>query len=297
MAPIIYADTLFLFNFFMDTIVLLLASRIINKKINALKIAVGAGFGGIYSVFMFFPEISFLYSWLFKIFVLFGISYMVFGGDNLKGMLKNFAIFIFVNITLGGALLALIFLTDFGVAVGSVATKNGIYLDISPAVLLLGVALTYTLAGIYQKNSNRVIYEKSLIKRFKIIYKNKVCEFNGFLDTGCRLNDPISDKPAIVLEYDRVKFILSDEEREIVEMKKGETVAYKNGMRVLPYSTINGDNAIYAIVADRIESDGIYWEKVCVGLLTEKRFGENYGGIVNTRLYVEENKLAEGIRI
>ncbi|MBR2916254.1 MAG: sigma-E processing peptidase SpoIIGA, partial [Clostridia bacterium] len=252
---------------------------------------------GIYSVFMFFPQVGFLYFGIFKIFILFGISYLVFGGENLKEVLKRFGVFLAVNLSLGGALLALIFLTDFGTAVGSVVSGRGIYLNLSPVILVLGVALTYTLLGVYQKMRRQALYEKSLVKRFKITYKNKSCEVNVFMDTGCRIKDPISDRGALIVEYDKVKCLLSDREREVVEREKGIDRVYETGMRVLPYSTINGDNMICAIVADKLESEDRKWEKVCIGLIMETKFEEGYGGIINPRLYLEENIAMEEIAV
>lgn len=293
MRPTIYADTLFLFNFLLDSAVLIITQRLLKKEINILKTAVGAGFGGVYAVFMFFPKTSFLYSALSKISVLFGISYLVFGGDNFKDALKRFGVFMGVNLSLGGTLLALIFLTDFGTAVGSVVSGGGVYLNLSPLVLILGIVLTYTLLGIYSQKRKEALFEKGLIKRFGITYNNKTCEINVFLDTGCKLKDPISDRGALVVEYDKLKLILSEKEREIVEENKGIDEAFKEGMRMLPFSTLSGENMIYAIVAETLTSEGESWNNVCVGLITKRRLGEDYGGIINPRLYLENGRNME----
>ncbi len=289
MKPIIYADTLFLFNFFMDTIILIITDRLLFAKASVFKIGLSGAMGAVYSVAMFFPELGFLYGIILKAVVLFGLCYLTFGGKTVKSALKNFAVFLLVNVCVGGLTLALVFLTDFGTVMGAVIGSGEIYINLSPVILIIAIAGTYIFLGIYQKMSKRRLYEKSLIKRAQITYKGKTAEIDLFLDTGLRSSDPINDKAVIIAEYRAVKMLLSENERSIIEENKGTLRAYEGGMRVLPFSTINGDNTIYAVVADRVTGEDFSKEKVTVGMVTDKKFGSEYKGLLNPEILLKES--------
>ncbi len=291
MKPIIYADTLFLFNFFMNTVILLISGKLLRVKTAIFRLALSSAMGAVYAVLMFFPEYGILYSLVLKIIILFGIEYIAFGGKSVREAMKNFGVFVLVNVCVGGLFLALIFLTDFGTAIGSVVSGGGIYINLSPVILLIGIGGTYTLLGIYGKMCRRRLYEKSLIKRIEITYKGKTAEIDLFLDTGCRVLDPINDKGVIIAEYNAVKLILSENERAVIENSQGAMRAYENGMRMLPFSTINGDNMIYAITADKVKSENFSGERITVGLVTHKKFGKEYKGLINPVLLLENNKI------
>ena len=210
MAPVIYADILFLYNFFVNSVILAITTRLIKAQINILKIALGAGAGGIYSVLMFFPAISFFYTIFLKLLILFGIFYLVFGGNSIHKIIKDFAVFLTVNFTLGGAIYGIVFLTNFGVSLRAVVSGVEVYMDLSMWLIFSGIGVTYAILILYYKTRQRAVYEQSLIKRVEIGYKGKKAEVNMFLDTGCRLCDPVNDKPAIIVGLRYIKMLLSE---------------------------------------------------------------------------------------
>ena len=98
MKPVIYADTLFLFNFLMNTLILIITAKYIHTKIGCLRVGVAAALGAVYSVLMFFPQYKILYTLIIKAAVLFGIEYLAFGGKGIWQIVKNFLVFFLVNI-------------------------------------------------------------------------------------------------------------------------------------------------------------------------------------------------------
>lgn len=294
MKPVIYADTLFLFNFFMNTVILIITARLLHIKTAVFRIALSSAMGAVYSVLMFFPHYGILYSLLLKLIILFGIEYTAFGGKSVKAAAWNFLMFLLVNISIGGAMLALIFMTDFGTTVGAVVSGLGIYINLSPFVLIFGIAGTYILLGIYRKLCKRRLYEKSLIKRMTIEHGGKAAEVDLFLDTGCRATDPACDEGVIIVQYDAIKLILTPKEQEIIENCNNIMEVYENKMRVIPFSTIGGDNMIYGIVADRVRGENFSKEKVTVGMLKDRKFDGDYKGIVNPELLLAEENITEG---
>lgn len=295
MKPVIYADTLFLFNFLMNSIILIITRRLIRSHAGIWRLAAAAALGAAYSVLMFFPRFGIFYTWFLKVIILLGIEYLAFGGRDFKRAAKNFLIFLLINISVGGGLLALIFYTDFGTTLGSVVSGGGVYINLSPFILIFGIAGTYVLLGVYQKMSRRKLFEESLIKRVRIDYKNKSAEAEVFIDTGCRLCDPLNDSPSMVVDYGLIKWILSDRERKIVENNEKNIIdAFENGMRVLPYSTLGGDNMIFGIIADKVSGENFSKDKVTVGISVGRSLG--HGGIINPELIADnyiQNSLLE----
>ncbi len=283
MAPVIYADILFLYNFLINSLILVITAKLINSNINILKIAFGAGIGGIYSVLMFFPKTEIFYTLLLKLLILFGIFYLVFGGSSVHKVIKEFTVFMTVNFTLGGAVYALVFLTDFGVMMNGVVSGAEVYMELSPWIIFSGIGLTYFVLGFYHKARQKAVYEQSLIKRVEIGYKGKTAEVNMFLDTGCRLCDPVNDKPAIIVDLRYIKILLSEKELAVIEGNPHAEEVYGCGLRVLPVTTVNGRSVISGIVADYISIDNVKIKKVTVGLLSNA-VGGNYSGIINPEI-------------
>ena len=52
MKPVIYADTLFLFNFLMNTLILIITAKFLHTEIGCLRIGAAAALGAVYSVLM-----------------------------------------------------------------------------------------------------------------------------------------------------------------------------------------------------------------------------------------------------
>lgn len=283
MEPVVYADVLFLYNFLINSIILSVSSKLTGTKVKVFKIGTGACLGGIYSVFMFFPALKLFYTVFFKFITLLGISYLVLGGNSVWQAIKNFAVFLGVNFALSGGVFALIFLTDFGVKLGTVVSDGEVYINLSPIAVFLAVILVYIILILKEKTKMRADYEKELIKRVEIYYKGRKSEFNIFLDTGCQIHDPVNDKGAVLAEYKYVKSLLCGAEMEKIESFSDPYEAYMNGMRVLVLSTVSGKSSVPAILAEKVIIDGSVIKNVTVGILKNK-ISEKYGGILNPEI-------------
>lgn len=292
MQPVIYADTLFLFNFFMNTVVLLITDKLIAAFAPIWRLFVSAAVGAAYSLLMFFEGFGFLYGVALKVLILFGIFSIAFGNCGVLASFKKFGTFLLVNALLGGVLLALIFLTDFGTALGSVVSGSEIYINMSPFVLIFGILGVYALLGLYRRMQCARLYEESLIRRVKIDYKGKTAEVNLFADTGLRACDPLSCEGVVIAEYLAIRLILSEEERKIIEENAALERAYAAKMRVIPYKTLCGENRIFGIVAN-IAGEDFEKKRVTVGLVKDKKFGANYRGLINPELIFEAKREKE----
>jgi len=170
--------------------------------------------------------------------------------------------------------------------VGTVVSGTEIYMNLGPLIIVSGIGLTYMILGLHQSARKRAAYEQSLIKRVGIEYKGRIAELNMFMDTGCRLYDPVNDRPAVIAELRCLKIILEPCELEIIEGCFDVSEAYMRGLRVLNMRTVSGEMTAFGIVADRIFGEEFEVKNITVALV-KNRISEQYNGIMNPEILNE----------
>ena len=143
MKPIVYIDMLFLLNFLINSVTLCTSSLFIRKPPSVLKLMLASGFSALYSTFMFFPQVSFLYSLVLKTLFLALTVWIAFPTKKPLQIFRNAIIFWGTNLLYGGAAFFLIFCTNFGTSLSAAVSNGEIYLDISFEVLLFSAILSY----------------------------------------------------------------------------------------------------------------------------------------------------------
>ncbi len=286
MKPIVYIDMLFLMNFFMDTLVLLGTAFLIKKSLCLWRIALGSSLSAFYSTVMFFPQISFLYSIVFKAVFLFFSVWIAFPASTLKALFKNTLMFFASNLIFGGIIFFLIFATDFGTAMNTFVSNGEIYFDISSKTLIFSIILAYL-----------VIYAISFIKKENIVtsrkqvditvsFENRTVSFKALCDTGCTLCDPISGFPAIILSPKYAKQLFPKALLSAIKKNKIPS-EYETKLRALPFSTLDTRLEImYGIIPDKILFEGREIKKVIIAISTidfEKKSG--FSGILNPQIF------------
>lgn len=286
MKPIVYLDMLFLMNFFMDTLVLLGTAFLIKKTMRLWRIALSSFLSAFYSTVMFFPQISFLYSIVFKSIFLFFSVWIAFPADTIKSLLKNALMFFASNLLFGGIMFFLIFATDFGTAMNTFVSNGEIYFDISSKTLIFSIILAYLViyAISYIKKQNIVTSRRQV--DITVSFENKSATFKILYDTGCTLCDPISGFPAIILSPKIAKQLFP---KELLCAIRENTIpaGYETRLRALPFSTIDTRLEImYGIIPDKILLEGIETKKAIIAISTtdfEKKSG--FSGILNPNIF------------
>ncbi len=256
MKPVVYLDMLFLLNFLINSVILYSTSIFLHKRISSLRLVFSAALGAVYSCVMFFPQISFLYTFLFKSIFLTFVSWLTFPSKVPLEILKNALVFRFTNCIFGGLMFLLIFATDFGTHMGSAVSNGEFYFNIKPSVLLLSTALSYllmyTVSTVHRSQSQLAENIVTLTIRFGT---NTVTE-QALLDTGCSVADPVSGRAAVIISPDTAKKLFSKE--LLVNLEEG--VIPDNLMsryRPLPFFTVDNENCIlHGFIPDEISIDG-----------------------------------------
>jgi len=283
--PVIYIDILFLLNFLMDTVVLFSTALIVKKHISITRLILTATLSAIYSVVMFFPQLSLLHSGFFKILFLILIAYIAFPSKKPKTVLKNTAAFLATNIIYGGMVFFLVFATDFGTATGAIISNGEIYLNISPGILLisalLSLSITVVLAHIKKQN---VRFKKQAVS-LTIVFGDRQASGMALCDTGCSLSDPISGKPSAIISPDFAKRILLFQPPASIPPER---------YRIIPYRTIDNQNGfLHGFISDKIILNATEITSIVIAISNQKL--SDFDAIVNSDL-VENQKLRKVVK-
>ena len=112
---IIYMDLILFLNFVIDLIILMVVGIVLKRKKNLTRIILGAFIGSL-SVLFLLIKLSNLELFIYKILLGFIMTYISFGYQNIKYVIKNFLYLYMVSIILGGFLYYLniiIYLLDY----------------------------------------------------------------------------------------------------------------------------------------------------------------------------------------
>lgn len=224
---IVYVDVLFVVNFFITYLLLLLTKLFIKDNPKTIRMLAGAFIGGAYSLVILADELNFLVTAIGKIVVSALIILMAFGFKRAVVFVKILGIFYFSNMLLLGVILAvwLLFKPD-GIAIHN----DVVYFDIPAQTLLISALAAYlvSLAGV--KIYNRTV-GKNEIYSLTIFKNGKEVHLYAFADTGNKLKEPFSDYPVIVIDESKISF---------------------DAERIIPFNSVGGEGMLRAFRPDKV---------------------------------------------
>lgn len=246
----IYIDVLFIENFIMNYIVLVLTSTFIKRNIPIWKYVIGAFVGSLYSIFVFFPSMKLCYTFIAKLLISLIIVGIVFFSKKPKIYIRNLIIFYIVNILMGGTIFSIYYLNG-----NAGYCNNGVmYIYNFPLrILLFGVMVAYIGYNILKKLvRNKKRYNEYI--NFSVTFDGKEVTVKGLVDSGNFLNDPITKKPVIVIEYSVIRDILPEDIAKIYEENSAndfDSVAeviinskWLSRFRLIPFSSLGMKNGM-----------------------------------------------------
>jgi len=236
----IYLDKVFFLNFAFDFILLLTVSILLRRNVKIKKIMLGALIGGL-SIFVLFIRVNSFELFLIKLLISIFMILISFGYKSIKYTCKNFLYLYTSSMILGGFLYFLNIQFSYKQE-GLIFYHNGLSINFIFLVIFSPIILyLYIKQGLELKNNYSKYY------KVDILIGNKKYHFNGFLDTGNKLIDPISKKPVVVINEKLIK--------------------EKEDFIFVPYNTISGEGLLRCIPATiSIQKTGRK-ENVLLGLM------------------------------
>ena len=234
-------------------------SIVLKRNASLKRISIGALFGSFSLVFLFFPISSF-FLFLFKILLAAFMQIFTFQFKDLKYFFNNLGYFYMISIILGGFLYYLN--TEFSYThFGMLFIQKGF--QISPLFLLLFSPIIFF---IYIKQMKKMKSVYQFVYKVTIVLKNnQKLILNGFLDTGNKLVDPITQQPVIFISKNKID----------VEQKLFYYVHYKK---------VGSDHLLKCIKPLYIEINGKRYKNYLLGLSDKKFSLEGVECLLNHKL-------------
>lgn len=207
----VYVDVLLIVNFVMDFFIIWAAGKLANVRFTIPRMLLAAVLGAVYSLVVFFPEISYFNTLMAKVAFSFVMILAAFAPLTIRSFFRSLVYFYLVSFAMGGAIIGITYLTEE--LPWSVQVLNGAasyFGNLHPGWLLIGmgVAVISGLGGIIFLR--RSWLQEQLLSELIISFDDKQILVSALLDTGNQLIDPLTNKPVIVVEYESLKGILPE---------------------------------------------------------------------------------------
>ena len=199
------------------------------------------------------PDMPFGVSWIIKLAVSLIIVLISFGYVNLRGLIKNTAVFFMISFCFCGFMLFVWFIFT---PKGMVVRNSVVYFSISPVVMIITTVICYAVISVLTRITERPL-PKNEICRIRVINNNNYSEFYGKSDTGNTLCEPFSNIPVIVVNESAVKETAEEEFKKLMYMKEPECML-KGKYRLIPFHSVGGSGLLPAFIPDEVYINNVY---------------------------------------
>lgn len=290
---VIYIDVLFILNLIVNYFILLAVSQILHRNDKRLRFLGGAALGALYSCFMFFPQVSFLYSAGIKLVFSMTVVVVSFRRLTIRSFIKILICFYITSMLFGGIIFALCYF----VAPPGLDERNGaVYMDISPLMLILSSAGCYIVIKLLSRYLHRDVHSTD-IYTVEISVGNNSSKFSALLDNGNDLCDVITGYPVVIAEYRNVEMLIPRQLRNIFRSGKvsdGDNFdieGWNRRVRFISYGSVGNVGGILpAFKPDRlmVENAGVSTSNVLVAVTNSRLSSEGlYNALLNPHLLHE----------
>ena len=273
---VVYIDVLFAVNFVGNFMILWVTSRILRLGTGEGWLALGAGVGALYAVFVFFPSLQVVYTLFAKLLFSMFLVALTYRIRGVRLYVKTLAVFYLVTFVFGGSALCLLYFTGAGMRMGAVVRNGVLYFEMPWELLLIAFLITYPLIRLFSGVvSGRIGREKAYFT-VRVEKGEKTAVLCALLDTGNHLRDPLTDAPVMVTEYRQVQEILPREFCEAYEKEGKGDGRWENllssspdlHIRLIPFRSIGKENGmLVGFKPDRVTVEENEQERLLSGIV------------------------------
>lgn len=249
---VVYIDSLFLLNWIVDYLLLLATARLSGEIIRRLRLALGAALGALYAAATFFPGMGFLGHPACRLGSAVLMILCSFGGS--RRLLRVTLVFFGLACAFGGGILAIGLLVGRGLSL-----RNGIlYSAMDLKLILLSAAFCYVLLTLFFQRAAR--HSRRELRRSILTLGDKQIVLTALMDTGNTLADPVSGRPVMVAEGEKLQSFLPEKiGREqlrdpVSAMECLSDTGEGRRFRLLPYRSVGVEcGMLLALRVDRVQ--------------------------------------------
>jgi len=263
----VYLDLIFLTNVLFDAAMLMVTAGIRRTEIRYWRIFTASIVGALYTILMFFPAFSLLFTVIFKIGFSLMLVYIAFGFRSLQYYMRNVGMFYLIHFATAGSVFAVHYLL-----LSSGEMMSGILLSPSGSTAFavesgLWMAVPVFIGSLYFFRS---VFKSSLRTeaittytadvRVEIDETIRCCK--GLIDTGNQLYDPLTRTPVMVMDCEQwqdslpemwIRRIRSNEVDLIISDMDEKEFVWSDRLRLIPYRGINrGTQFMLALKPDKV---------------------------------------------
>jgi stage II sporulation protein GA (sporulation sigma-E factor processing peptidase) len=298
-------DIIFLVNVLIDGALLWTTAKSRKLDFRWWRLLCSACIGGSYVVFMFFPPLTFLFTFGVKFLLSLIMLLTAFGFGGMRFFLRNVGAFYIVNFAVAGTILGMhyFWMSSSDVMNGILFTQSG-GAEHGLQVGLLFVIVVLLFAVWLYRNVHQAAKRKDELSSFFAKVDVHIDEYasscTGLIDTGNQLYDPLTKTPVMVMELSqwgekipeswRKKMDRAEVDQILTAMGSEEEFEWQDRLRLVPYRGINRSTQfMLAIKPDRViitHNDKQYESlRVLIGLDSGKLSSDNaYQAIIHPNL-------------
>ncbi|MFC4557023.1 sigma-E processing peptidase SpoIIGA [Virgibacillus kekensis] len=276
----IYLDAVWLLNFFLDMMLLMLTQALAKDSTHKIRIIFGAFVASLLVPLTIFYPGSFLSGMTGKLIYSVLIIVSAFGWQSVHRVLKLLFLFYFITFAIGGGLIAVHFLSQssVGVASGSILTYNGGYGDpISWLFVIVGFPLSwwFTKKRMDKHATEKIRYDQLSEVSIQIAGVSK--STTGYIDSGNQLVDPLTKKPVIICDeyflsqwFTREEWKMLENAHENLDFEKLPE-KWEKRIHIIPFQGVEGKRTfMLALKPDNLEiyygDEKIVTRKTLIGI-------------------------------
>jgi len=287
----VYIDVLFIINLIINYFIALAVASLLQINCKRLRIFAGAVFGALYAVFIFFPELNFMYTAVSKLLASAVIIFISFKIHSLKHFIVLLFNFYLISMLFGGAMYAI----QYFLAPPVLNVRNGVtYMDISPMLLILTSAGCYIAIHLFSKFFHRNVHTDDIYET-EIYLNGTAAAMDALLDNGNDLCDSLTGAPVIIAEYSKIEKLIPKSLRHcyktgvMADPSVLEAAGFNKRFRVIPYKSVGSAGGVLpAFRPDKLVVKGADIE--CTDVLvavSDHKFSDDdsFSALLNPRIF------------
>ena len=285
----VYLDIVFVENLLMNYIILFATGFIQKIQMKQLRLILSSSFGGVYAIISYLNIIP-IYSNIFmKILLSIIMIYIAFNPQNVKKLCKTILLFYLTSFVMGGCALALLYM----ISPESIAFKDGVLVGTYPMKITIVAGLVgFCIIQIAFQINKRQLKKKDMIWNLEISINKQKTEVKAYLDSGNTLKDPISKKPVIVVEKNKIKNFTDIDLEKIIGGDEPNTENLK--LKIIPFNSIGKQNGMLIgvkpdFVKIEYEDREEYIYDVVIGMY-DKKINKDYHALIGLELLEGEKQ-------
>lgn len=272
MSQTIYGDIYILINFSMDFLSLYILTFLTHDRVRLLRMCVGASIGAVYALLSLLPQGNEFLQAVTNILVSMTVCFAAFGFGSLHAYIKRVFLFYCVSFLSGGFMSAIYYfagklIRDRDVLING--RVEDIYADIPLWVFALCALICALIAIIWGRVTSRS--KQISVVTVRVESDNASHEFDGLVDSGNLLTDPLGGLPVIIVSADTADRLFPS------EIRRGDIDVHtvRGRVRLIPYQTPSGEGMTLGYIAKKVEING---SEVGAVLACPDGMSENFEG-------------------